>query len=174
MIPISPELGDAARAMVAKLKAAGLRVGFDEELREDYRERIKTASQMKVPYMAILGKREAESGTVTLRARGAEKAQETMSGGCHGGEAAERSGGTDGVRLAGTARRSATARPTARPTARRCCPVAAPTSFLGAPAPLARFVLSPSEIEMSDPARTPVIVSAVRTPIGSSSAASRR
>jgi len=78
VIPISPELGDAARAMVAKLKAAGLRVGFDEELREDYRERIKTASQMKVPYMAILGKREAESGTVTLRARGAEKAQETM------------------------------------------------------------------------------------------------
>ena len=33
---------------------------------------------MKVPYMAILGKREAESGTVTLRARGAEKTQETM------------------------------------------------------------------------------------------------
>jgi threonyl-tRNA synthetase len=55
-----------------------MRVGFDEELREDYRERIKTASQMKVPYMAILGKREAESNTVTLRARGAEKTQETM------------------------------------------------------------------------------------------------
>jgi threonyl-tRNA synthetase len=33
---------------------------------------------MKVPYMAILGKREAEAGTVTLRARGAEKAQTTM------------------------------------------------------------------------------------------------
>jgi len=78
VIPISPELGDAARAMVDKLKAAGLRVGFDAELREDYRERIKTASQMKVPYMAILGKREAEAGTVTLRARGSEKAQETM------------------------------------------------------------------------------------------------
>jgi threonyl-tRNA synthetase len=28
--------------------------------------------------MAILGKREAEAGTVTLRARGAEKAQVTM------------------------------------------------------------------------------------------------
>ena len=34
---------------------------------------------MKVPYMAILGKREAEAGTVTLRVRGAEKKQETMS-----------------------------------------------------------------------------------------------
>ena len=78
VIPISPELGDAARALVAKLTAAGLRVGFDAELREDYRERIKAASQMKVPYMAILGKREAEAGTVTLRVRGADKKQETM------------------------------------------------------------------------------------------------
>jgi threonyl-tRNA synthetase len=78
VIPISPELGDAARSLVAKLKAAGLRVGFDAELREDYRERIKLASQMKVPYMAILGKREAEAGTVTLRARGSEKSQTTM------------------------------------------------------------------------------------------------
>ena len=29
--------------------------------------------------MAILGKREAEAGTVTLRVRGSEKKQETMS-----------------------------------------------------------------------------------------------
>jgi threonyl-tRNA synthetase len=33
---------------------------------------------MKVPYMAIIGKREADSGTVTLRFRGAEKKQETI------------------------------------------------------------------------------------------------
>jgi threonyl-tRNA synthetase len=78
VIPISPELGDAARSLVEKFRAAGLRVGFDAKLREDYRERIKLASQLKVPYMAILGKREAEAGTVTLRARGAEKAQVTM------------------------------------------------------------------------------------------------
>ena len=78
VIPIVPDVGDAARALVAKLRGAGLRVGFDEELREDYRERIKTASVMKVPYMAILGKREAEAGTVTLRVRGAEKAQSTI------------------------------------------------------------------------------------------------
>jgi threonyl-tRNA synthetase len=78
VIPISSDLGDAARALVAKLTAAGLRVGFDAELREDYRERIKLASQQKVPYMAILGKREAEAGTVTLRVRGSEKKQETM------------------------------------------------------------------------------------------------
>jgi threonyl-tRNA synthetase len=34
---------------------------------------------MKVPYMAILGKREAEAGMVALRFRGSEKKQETIS-----------------------------------------------------------------------------------------------
>ena len=58
--------------------AAGIRAGFDAENREDYRERIKTASKMKVPYMAIIGKREAEAGTVALRFRGSEKKQETI------------------------------------------------------------------------------------------------
>jgi threonyl-tRNA synthetase len=33
---------------------------------------------MKVPYMAILGKREAEAGMVALRYRGTEKRQETI------------------------------------------------------------------------------------------------
>ena len=33
---------------------------------------------MKVNYMAIIGKREAEAGTVTLRVRGADKHQSTM------------------------------------------------------------------------------------------------
>ena len=53
-------------------------MGFDAENREDYRERIKTASKMKVPYMAIIGKREAEAGMVALRFRGSEKKQETI------------------------------------------------------------------------------------------------
>jgi threonyl-tRNA synthetase len=33
---------------------------------------------MKVPYMAIVGKREAESGSVALRARGAGKKQDVV------------------------------------------------------------------------------------------------
>ncbi|HEY2898015.1 MAG TPA: His/Gly/Thr/Pro-type tRNA ligase C-terminal domain-containing protein, partial [Gemmatimonadaceae bacterium] len=36
-------------------------------------------SKMKVPYMAIIGKREAEAGMVALRFRGSEKKQETIS-----------------------------------------------------------------------------------------------
>jgi threonyl-tRNA synthetase len=78
VIPISPEQGEAAAAVVKRLQDAGLRVGYDPHNREDYRERIKLASQMKVPYMAILGRREVEAGTVALRYRGAEKRQETV------------------------------------------------------------------------------------------------
>jgi threonyl-tRNA synthetase len=78
VIPITPEVGDAAARVAARLRDAGIRVGYDAEHREDYRERIKEASKMKVPYMAIIGKREAEAGTVALRYRGAEKRQETV------------------------------------------------------------------------------------------------
>ena len=79
VIPISPEQGEAAAALTKRLQDVGLRVGYDANTREDYRERIKIASQMKVPYMAILGRREVEAGTVALRYRGAEKRQETIS-----------------------------------------------------------------------------------------------
>jgi threonyl-tRNA synthetase len=79
VIPITPDVGPAAAALARKLGDAGIRVGFDAENREDYRERIKTASKMKVPYMAIIGKREAEAGMVALRFRGSEKKQETIS-----------------------------------------------------------------------------------------------
>jgi threonyl-tRNA synthetase len=34
---------------------------------------------MKVPYMAVVGKREAEAGTVAVRVRGAGKKQEVVS-----------------------------------------------------------------------------------------------
>jgi threonyl-tRNA synthetase len=78
VIPITPDVAPAAAELAQKLEAAGIRVGYDAENREDYRERIKTASKMKVPYMAILGKREAEAGTVALRFRGSEKKQEII------------------------------------------------------------------------------------------------
>ena len=41
--------------------------------------RIRDGEVMKVPYMAVVGKREAEAGTVAVRARGAGKKQEVVS-----------------------------------------------------------------------------------------------
>jgi threonyl-tRNA synthetase len=78
VIPISPELNDYGARVADALRAAGLRVGFDPGNEDDYRVRIREASVLKVPYMAVLGRREAEAGTVTVRRRGQEKKQETM------------------------------------------------------------------------------------------------
>ena len=76
VIPINPAQAPAATDLARKLREAGLRVGYVEG--EDYRERIKYASRMKVPYMAILGGREVEAGTVAVRLRGAEKKQDIV------------------------------------------------------------------------------------------------
>ncbi len=76
VIAISPAQSAGAAALAQRLRAAGLRVGYREG--EDYRERIKYASHMKVPYMAILGAREVEAATVTVRLRGSEKKQSTI------------------------------------------------------------------------------------------------
>jgi threonyl-tRNA synthetase len=79
VIPMAPEADEAARALVATLRAAVLRVGFDERgSAVDFRTQIKDASLLRVNYMALIGRREAEAGTVTLRARGAEKKQVTL------------------------------------------------------------------------------------------------
>jgi threonyl-tRNA synthetase len=75
VIPISAEQNDAGARVAERLRAAGLRVGFDPEHKKDYREVIKDAAHLKVNYMAIIGRREAEAGTVTVRRRGADKEQ---------------------------------------------------------------------------------------------------
>ena len=78
VIPLAQEFTDYAARVAAALRAAGVRVGFDAASTDDYRVRIREASVLKVPYMAVLGGREAEAGTVTVRRRGAEKQQETV------------------------------------------------------------------------------------------------
>ena len=79
VIPIVAEAEPAARALAQRLRDAGVRVGYEERGAEvDFRNQIKDASLHKVNYMALIGKREAEAGTVTVRARGAEKQQVTM------------------------------------------------------------------------------------------------
>ena len=78
VIPISPELGDYGQRVADALRAAGLRVAFDAAGEDDYRVQIREASRRKVNYLAVLGRREAEAGTVTVRRRGQEKRQETI------------------------------------------------------------------------------------------------
>ena len=70
VLPISDDAKGAAVAATEKMKAAGLRVHLDERA-ETLNYRVRDAEMMKVPYMAVIGKREAEQGSVAVRARGA-------------------------------------------------------------------------------------------------------
>jgi threonyl-tRNA synthetase len=77
VIPISDAQTEPARALAARLKAAGLRVHVDDRS-ETLNYRIREGELQKVPYMAVIGQREAESDSLALRVRGAGKKQEVM------------------------------------------------------------------------------------------------
>jgi threonyl-tRNA synthetase len=57
-----------AQAIEAKLKAAGLRVELDER-QEKIGYKIRAAQLQKIPYMLVIGDREAAEGTVAVRTR---------------------------------------------------------------------------------------------------------
>jgi len=78
VLPISDEVSGYAREVTAKLRAAGIRAVCDER-GDTLNYRIRDGEIMKVPYMAVLGKREAEAGQVAIRVRGAGKKQEFVS-----------------------------------------------------------------------------------------------
>ena len=79
VILIGEDAQDAAAAAVKCMTEAGLRAHLHPRAAElDMREQIKEASHLKIPYMAIVGRREAGDGTVSLRARGARKKQVTL------------------------------------------------------------------------------------------------
>ena len=77
VIPISDDVTDASRSIVDRLKAAGVRVHLDDRS-ETLNYRIREAETLKIPYMAVVGKREAESDSIALRVRGAGKKQEVL------------------------------------------------------------------------------------------------
>jgi len=72
VLPIADDLAPQAAAVVQTMRAAGIRAKLDDR-GETLNYRIREAEVMKVPYMAVLGRREAEGGTVAVRARGAGK-----------------------------------------------------------------------------------------------------
>ena len=77
VIPISDDTRGAGEAIVNRLKSAGVRTHLDDRS-ETLNYRIREAETLKIPYMAIVGKREAESDALALRIRGAGKKQEVM------------------------------------------------------------------------------------------------
>jgi threonyl-tRNA synthetase len=77
VLPISDEVASAAAELTAKLKRAGIRATLDDRA-DTLNYRIRDGEVTRVPYMAVIGKREADSGAVAVRVRGAGKKQEIV------------------------------------------------------------------------------------------------
>ncbi|MGH7678734.1 MAG: threonine--tRNA ligase [Gemmatimonadaceae bacterium] len=78
VLPISDEVAPVAAEVTAKLKRAGIRAALDNRS-DTLNYRIRDGEVTRVPYMAVIGKREAESGNIALRVRGAGNKQEVVS-----------------------------------------------------------------------------------------------
>jgi threonyl-tRNA synthetase len=68
IIPIADRHLPYAGELATSLKAAGLRVEVDDRS-ERMNAKIRDAQNQKVPYMLVVGDREAEQGTVSVRLR---------------------------------------------------------------------------------------------------------
>jgi threonyl-tRNA synthetase len=77
VLAITDDVRASAAELDDALRAAGIRSHLDERA-ETLNYRIRDAETHKVPYMAVIGGREAEAGTVAVRRRGQGKKQEIM------------------------------------------------------------------------------------------------
>ena len=68
IIPISDKFHEQAKALESQLAAAGLKVEGDYRS-EKMGYKIREAQMEKIPYMLVLGEKEVESGTVSVRSR---------------------------------------------------------------------------------------------------------
>jgi len=68
VMPITDRQQEYAQKVHAQLEAAGLRVHLDDR-KEKVNLKIREAQLQKVPYMLVVGDREAEAGTVSVRHR---------------------------------------------------------------------------------------------------------
>ncbi len=68
ILPISETLADKAKEIEAQLTAAGIRTTVDLRS-EKIGYKIREAQLDKIPYMLVIGQKEAENGTVSVRSR---------------------------------------------------------------------------------------------------------
>jgi threonyl-tRNA synthetase len=68
ILPISEKTIEPARALLARLRAEGLRATLDEHS-DKLGAKIRRAEIDKVPYALVLGQKEAEAGGVSVRSR---------------------------------------------------------------------------------------------------------
>jgi threonyl-tRNA synthetase len=75
MIPIAERHAEYARKVAKQLEGAGVRVHVDER-NEKMNAKIREHAMQKVPYLLVVGDKEAEAGKVNVRTRGKEKTED--------------------------------------------------------------------------------------------------
>jgi threonyl-tRNA synthetase len=69
VLPISEKSVDYGRVALERLKEVGVRASLDES-DDRIQAKVKVAAEMKIPYLLVVGPRDAERGEVSVRARG--------------------------------------------------------------------------------------------------------
>jgi threonyl-tRNA synthetase len=77
VLPLSEKFTDYADEVAKKLKGAKLRVEVDRS-NEKLGAKIRNAQMKKVPFMLVVGEKEAQSGTVAVRRRNGEQSTVTI------------------------------------------------------------------------------------------------
>ena len=72
LLPVSEKHAEYAKAVHARLRAAGIRAHLDDR-NEKLGYRIREAQVHKVPYTLVVGEREAQQDTASLRPRGSDQ-----------------------------------------------------------------------------------------------------
>jgi threonyl-tRNA synthetase len=72
VLPISEKTNEYAAKVLAALTDDGVRASMDAGP-DRIQGKVKAAAEMKVPYMLIVGPRDAEQNAVSVRMRGVEK-----------------------------------------------------------------------------------------------------
>ncbi len=71
VLPITDRAHDYTKGLVEKLEAVSIRAEGDYRS-EKLGYKIREAQLQKIPYMLVVGDRDIENGTVSVRTRGAE------------------------------------------------------------------------------------------------------
>ncbi|HSM85919.1 MAG TPA: threonine--tRNA ligase [Candidatus Limnocylindrales bacterium] len=77
VIPISEKHVDYAQKVTQQLKDAGVRVHLDDR-NEKMNAKVREHTLQKVPFLLVVGEKEAEAGTVNVRVRGQQQPEGTV------------------------------------------------------------------------------------------------
>ena len=78
IVPIAERHAEYANKVAAELRGAGIRVEVDAR-NEKMNAKIREFALQKIPFILVVGDKEAESGQINVRVRGQEKAEGTIS-----------------------------------------------------------------------------------------------